>query len=167
MKNEKVMWFKMLVACGALFYLMFTQGCAKQLPSPTIASVEQGSVQGAAIYVGTQYPNTVPVILNVANYIVNAANGSQVVTTAQVNAEVLRQESNYPKLTTAEKNAINVFLVSLQPVIAIELASNHLDSNSNITIEMCWVAQWARDILGGTGAACKTQPALVTAPTTS
>jgi hypothetical protein len=147
-----------IIAMGTL------QGCAK-LPSPTVTSVEQGGVQGAAVYVGTTYPKTVPIILSVSNYIITAANGGQVVTTSQINSMVLNLEAS-SNLTIAEKNGINVFLVSLQPVIATELASAHLSSNSNITIELCWVAMWASNILGGSET-CNIMPTLVTAPTTS
>jgi len=166
MKSKKMMWFKLLVSCSALFYLMFTSGCAKPI-SPTVATVEQGGVQGAAVFCGTQYPKTVPVILNVSNYIINAANGGQVVTIAQINAQVLREEAAIPSLTLAEKNAINAFLVAMQPLIAMELASNHLNINQDITNELCWVAQWASNILGGPGTCKIPPPALVSAPTTS
>jgi hypothetical protein len=148
-----------IIAMGTL------QGCAKQLPSPTITSIEQAGVQGAAVYVGTQYPNTVPVILQVCSYIINIANGGQVTTPAQVNAEILAIEAASPKLTAADKAAINVFLVTLQPLIAQEIATVHMP-NTNLTIELCWVAQWASNILGQAGT-CNVQPTLVTAPTTS
>ncbi len=162
---KKYGW-KIFVAVVVLFALMMT-GCVNKLPSPTATTVEQGGVQGAAVFCGTQYPKTVPVILNVSNYIINAANGGQVVTIAQINAQVLREEAAIPSLTPAEKNAINAFLVAMQPLIAMELASNHLNINQDITNELCWVAQWASNILGGPGTCKIPPPALVSAPTTS
>jgi len=154
-----------LIASVVLFMLMMTMmGCAK-LPSPTATSIEMAGVQGAAIYVGTQYPNTVPIILSVSNSVITAENNGITITPAQINAEVLRLEAA-SKLTVAEKAGINTFLVALQTLIAQELASNHIDINSNITTELCWVAQWAANILGGSGT-CKIQPTLVSAPTKS
>ena len=155
--------FWSFIMAATFLAMMAMQGCAK-LPSPTATSVEQGGVQGAAVFLGTQYPNTVPVILNISNYVITAANGGQIVAVAQVNAQILREEAALPKLTAAEKAGINTFLVALQPLIAQELASNHLSLDSNITIELCWVAQWASNILGGPGT-CKIQPAIASAPT--
>lgn len=152
-----------LIAAAVIVFLGMT-GCAK-LPSPTATSVEMAGVQGAAVYVGTAYPNTVPIILSVSNYVITSANNGITVTPSQINAEVLKYEAA-SNLTTAEKAGINTFLVALQPLIAQELASNHIDLSSNITTELCWVAQWAANILGGPGT-CKIQPDLVSAPTKS
>lgn len=146
-----------------LVFLLAT-GCAK-LPSPTATSVEMGGVQGAAIYVGTQYPNTVPIILSVSSYVIDSANNGVTITPAMVNAEVLKIESR-SNLTVAERAGINTFLVAIQPLIAQELASKHTNIDSNITTELCWVAQWAANILGGPGT-CKTQPELISKPTTT